>query len=112
MFARLCARLTRPKIEQRSALLTQLCARPTDYRLVGYATTPDDRRLRLYVNAEAPVTAGTAIFAQGVPGRFDYSGQPMELRPAPEELARTVRTYLLHQEIGNEMQDATFQPAV
>ena len=111
MFRCLQARLTRHTIRERSALLLQPPAQPANYRLVGYATTPEVRRLRIYVEAEAPVTPQTVVLAQVVPGRFDYYGQPLGLRKAPEELSQFVRAHLLGRSADANLRGATFQAA-
>jgi hypothetical protein len=86
---------------------------PPAYRLVGYATMPDTRRLRVYIDADAPVTSLMDVMVQAAPGRFDYCGEPLGLRPAPDDLAGSVRSYLLRQPSEVDSQQGTsFQAAI
>lgn len=73
---------------------------------------PSGDRLRLYVDATAPVTPAMGVYAQTAPGRFDSKGQPMGVRAAPDQLARAVRLYLRDHRIADDLREATFEPAV
>lgn len=89
-----------------------LAPKPTTYRLVGHANTPDGQRRRVYIDADGPVTALTKVLIQAIPGRFDNLGQPLEVRAAPDRLARAVRIYLRDHRIADDFREARFEPAV
>jgi hypothetical protein len=103
------ARLMRDAIRQRSERLLKSPAKLSSYRLVGHATMPDGQRLRVYVDAEAPVTPLTAVLLQAAPGTFDYDGRPLGLQRAPDELSQLVRAHLLGQPATVNRRGATFQ---
>jgi hypothetical protein len=65
------------------------------YRLVGYSETRELGRVRVYVPAEAEATAQSPVHVAPMSAPFDYSGQPLQLRPAPSVIAARVRAHLL-----------------
>jgi hypothetical protein len=93
------------------SLAAKASARPK-YRVVGYATAPDERRFRVYIKADAAVTARTKVFVQIAPFRFSYcNGQPLGLRRAGDELSQLAHAHLLGQPTTVNRRDAIFQPA-
>ena len=81
-----------------------------EFRLVGYASTRQAARVRIYIRAERAVTATSAVLMQPAPGDFDFVGRPLGLEPAPSGLAARVRAHLLGRPVCRRLAMLPFQP--
>ena len=80
------------------------------YQLVGYSQTQELGRVRIYILADAPVTAHSWVYITPMSAPFDGMGQPLQLRPASSTLAARVRAHLLSRAPPAYVAAAPFEP--